>query len=51
MTDSQQEYEFTCPECGQQFEVNGGMRDALLERGCPVCAATVPNDAFSAAMT
>ncbi|KAB1186711.1 MULTISPECIES: zinc ribbon domain-containing protein [Haloferax] len=41
------EFEFECPQCGEQFEVNGGMRDALLERGCPVCTSTVSGTAFT----
>ncbi len=42
------EYVFECPQCGEQFEVNDGMRDALLERGCPICTSTVSETAFSA---
>ncbi|WP_396610691.1 FmdB family zinc ribbon protein [Haloferax sp. S1W] len=49
MADSRREYEFVCTECGQRFEVNASMRDALLERGCPVCTATVATDAFTGA--
>lgn len=41
------EYEFTCPQCGEQFEVNDGMRDALLERGCPICTSSVSDAAFA----
>ena len=38
-------YEFTCPECGQEIEVNESMREATLTHGCPVCAASVtPSD-------
>ncbi|WP_411965359.1 zinc ribbon domain-containing protein [Haloferax sp. YSMS24] len=41
------EYVFTCPQCDEQFEVNDGMRDALLERGCPICTSPVSTTAFS----
>ena len=41
------EYVFECPQCGEQFEVNDGMRDALLERGCPICTTSVTGTAFS----
>ncbi|APW96530.1 transcriptional regulator [Halobiforma lacisalsi AJ5] len=34
-------YEFTCPECGQEIEVNDSMREATLNHGCPVCGADV----------
>lgn len=34
-------YEFTCPECGQEIEVNESMREATLSHGCPVCGAAV----------
>lgn len=40
------EYEFTCPECGQEIEVNGPMREATLENGCPVCGAGVAPEHF-----
>ena len=41
------DYEFECPDCGERFEVNDGMRTALLERGCPICSAAVTERAFS----
>lgn len=41
------DYAFECPECGERFEVNPGMREALLDHGCPVCGASVTDDAFS----
>ncbi|KAB1192456.1 zinc ribbon domain-containing protein [Haloferax sp. MBLA0076] len=41
------EFEFECPQCSEQFEVNDGMREALLERGCPVCTSAVTETAFS----
>lgn len=42
-----EDYAFECPECGERFEVNPGMREALLVHGCPVCSASVTDDAFS----
>lgn len=41
------DYVFDCPDCGERFEVNPGMREALLTHGCPVCGAPVSDDAFS----
>lgn len=41
------EYEFTCPGCGQRIEVNGAMREAILENGCPVCSTTVATEHFA----
>lgn len=41
---SMQEYEFTCPECGQQIAINDPMRDAILTNGCPVCSASVARE-------
>ena len=40
-------YEFTCPECGQEIEVNESMREATLTHGCPVCGADVTEAAFA----
>lgn len=40
------EYEFTCPACGQQIDVNETMREAIETNGCPVCAATVDGNEF-----
>jgi len=28
---------FACSGCGQEIEVNGSMREAILSNGCPVC--------------
>jgi predicted nucleic acid-binding Zn ribbon protein len=39
-------YEFVCPERGEQFEVDGEMRGALLASGCPVCGASVSRADF-----
>ncbi|WP_247728769.1 DUF7560 family zinc ribbon protein [Halovivax limisalsi] len=41
------EYEFTCPDCGQQIEINGPMREAILTNGCPICSGPVDADSFS----
>ena len=43
------EYDFRCPECAESIEVNGSMRDALIENGCVVCGADVSAEAFSLA--
>ncbi|WP_049926468.1 DUF7560 family zinc ribbon protein [Halopiger goleimassiliensis] len=40
-------YVFTCPECGQEIEVNESMREATLTHGCPVCGADVGTTAFA----
>lgn len=42
------EYQFHCTECGQQVSVNDGMRESILEFGCPVCSADVSPERFSA---
>lgn len=39
-------YEFTCPECGQEIEVNESMREATLSHGCAVCGAEVTETDF-----
>ncbi|WP_254522458.1 MULTISPECIES: DUF7560 family zinc ribbon protein [Natrinema] len=41
-------YQFTCPECGQEIEVNESMREATLSHGCPVCTASVSQSDFVA---
>ncbi|WP_119816722.1 DUF7560 family zinc ribbon protein [Halalkaliarchaeum desulfuricum] len=41
------DYAFECSDCGEEFEVNAGMRKALLTHGCPVCGATVDEEAFT----
>lgn len=40
------EYEFTCPACGQQIDVNETMRKAIEANGCPVCATAVDSTEF-----
>lgn len=34
------EFIFQCPGCGQEIEVNGAMRESILEHGCPVCTTS-----------
>ncbi|WP_436900296.1 DUF7560 family zinc ribbon protein [Halovenus halobia] len=41
------EYEFTCPACGQQIDVNETMRKAIESNGCPVCATAVDSTEFT----
>lgn len=41
------EYEFHCTACDQCISVNEGMRESLLEFGCPVCSAPVSLEQFS----
>ena len=48
-SESMKEYEFTCPACGQQIEINGPMRSAILSNGCPICSASVGDDSFAPA--
>ncbi|ELZ10699.1 hypothetical protein C479_07808 [Halovivax asiaticus JCM 14624] len=48
-SESMKEYEFTCPACGQQIEINGPMRTAILSNGCPICSASVGDDNFAPA--
>ncbi|ELY25522.1 hypothetical protein G3I44_15545 [Halogeometricum borinquense] len=45
--ETKEEYTFTCPECDEALEVNGSMKDALIERGCVICGAGVTTDAFT----
>lgn len=40
-------YEFTCPDCGQEIEVNEPMREAALTHGCPVCSSEVTSTDFT----
>ena len=42
-----QEYDFVCPECAHEIEVNASMREALIANGCVICGASVSADAFS----
>ncbi|MBP1954737.1 putative nucleic acid-binding Zn ribbon protein [Halarchaeum rubridurum] len=45
--DESTEYTFVCPECGESLDVNASMRDALLDRGCVICGASVSPSAFA----
>ena len=40
-------FRFVCSECGESFEVNGSMRETLVEEGCVVCGSEVTPDQFS----
>lgn len=41
------QYRFTCDECGESLQVNGAMRETLLEKGCVICSGAVTSDEFS----
>lgn len=41
-----EEEQFVCAECRQEIAVNSAMREAILDNGCPVCAAPATVDAF-----
>lgn len=45
------EFVFVCPECEERLEVNGSMKEALVERGCVICGADLTAEAFTAAST
>lgn len=47
--DTEGEYLFVCPECAESLEVNGLMKEELIEKGCVICGASVSEDAFSEA--
>jgi Zn ribbon nucleic-acid-binding protein len=40
-------YDFACPGCEEQLEINKRMRDTLIERGCVICGTPVAEEAFS----
>ena len=44
-------YVFSCPECGQEVEVDTSMRTAILSNGCPVCAEPARAECFEATGT
>ena len=44
------EFIFQCPGCGQEIEVNGAMRESILEHGCPVCTSTTSEGDFVTAV-
>jgi len=37
---------FVCEACAESMEVNGSMREALLDQGCVICGASVSPEAF-----
>ena len=39
-------YQFTCPGCTQEIEVDNPMRETILQVGCPVCTETIDEAAF-----
>lgn len=43
------EFVFRCPECEERLEVNGGMKEALVRKGCVICGAAVTPAAFTEA--
>lgn len=44
--DTDGEYTFACPNCGERIVVNEPMREALLRSGCIVCDETVESNDF-----
>lgn len=40
-------YAFACPECTESLEVDGDMKDALLQHGCIICNAALTANAFT----
>lgn len=42
------EFVFRCPKCDERLEVNEGMKEALVERGCVICGAAITPAAFTA---
>jgi hypothetical protein len=40
-------YIFDCPVCEESLEVNESMKEALVERGCVLCSASVTGAAFT----
>lgn len=47
MSSEEAEYIFVCPVCDESLEVNGPMREALIDRGCVICGSAVTARAFS----
>jgi len=46
-SEEDREYAFCCPACGESLVVNDLMKDALIDRGCVICGATVTTAAFT----
>jgi hypothetical protein len=40
-------YAFDCPDCPARFEVDGRVRDELIEEGCLRCRTAVSTAAFA----
>lgn len=40
-------YEFVCPDCHHEIEVDASMKETLLDSGCIVCGAVISESAFS----
>lgn len=45
--DEAEEFTFVCPNCGESMTVNGPMKEALVEKGCVICGASLTSSAFS----
>lgn len=41
------DFRFVCPECDESISVNASMKEALLEKGCVICGASVTEQAFT----
>jgi hypothetical protein len=40
-------FAYTCSGCGESLQVDGSVRDVLLEAGCVVCGGDVTPAAFA----
>lgn len=40
-------FNFVCPDCNEDLEVNDQMKEALIEHGCVICGAAVSSAAFT----
>ncbi|MFB6179801.1 MAG: hypothetical protein ABEI77_08765 [Halorientalis sp.] len=47
MSTGDEDYLFVCPACEERMEVNGSMKEALIEKGCVICSASVTEESFS----
>ncbi|ESP89847.1 DUF7560 family zinc ribbon protein [Candidatus Halobonum tyrrellensis] len=43
------QFTFDCPECAVEVDVDGDVREAILDEGCVLCGASVGADTFSSA--
>lgn len=41
------DHKFTCPECTRELVLDGSLREAAVEHGCPVCGADVSRRHFT----